>query len=127
MATTTPNLGLVLPDGTENVSRQVINNNNSIIDANVGDKIIAPSVAFEIPQNTGDSATYTMSGITANHILMSWNFSVSAENSPPVDLQWETFEGYFTITNLDGTTDETIRPVFAIAMPRLATEQGEGE
>lgn len=37
MATQTPNLGLTLPIGTENVSRQVINDNNTIIDTAVGD------------------------------------------------------------------------------------------
>ena len=36
MATYTPNLNLTLPAGTENVSRQVINDNNSAIDTAVG-------------------------------------------------------------------------------------------
>src|SRR5690349_18308381 len=33
MSTTTPNYGLVLPDGSENVSRTVINNNMTAIDS----------------------------------------------------------------------------------------------
>ena len=36
MATTTPNLGLVLPVGSENVSRLIINGNNSAIDTAYG-------------------------------------------------------------------------------------------
>lgn len=123
MATTTPNLGLVLPSGTENVSRQVINNNNTIIDSVVGCKVLTPSVSFELPQSAGDSVTYTMDGITSSHILISWNFSVSKENFPPVDLQWETGQDTFTITNLEGSTTESIRPVFAIPIQKLATIQ----
>ena len=36
MATTTPNVGLTKPIGTENVSRQVINDNYDIIDSEFG-------------------------------------------------------------------------------------------
>lgn len=36
MATTTPNIGLTLPIGTENVSRQIINDNNTKIDTAIG-------------------------------------------------------------------------------------------
>ena len=36
MATTTTNLGLILPIGTENVSRQIINNNMQAIDDKFG-------------------------------------------------------------------------------------------
>ena len=36
MATTTPNIGLTLPDGTENINRSVINGNNTLIDTAVG-------------------------------------------------------------------------------------------
>lgn len=36
MATTTTNLGLVLPVGSENVSRQIINENNTKIDTAIG-------------------------------------------------------------------------------------------
>lgn len=37
MATTTPNLGLTLPAGTEKVSRTTMNANNTVIDSAVGD------------------------------------------------------------------------------------------
>lgn len=36
MATTTPNIGLTLPDGTENINRSIINGNNTLIDTAVG-------------------------------------------------------------------------------------------
>ena len=35
MATQSPNLGLTLPIGSENVSRQIINDNNLIIDGTI--------------------------------------------------------------------------------------------
>ena len=41
MATNTPNLNLVLPVGTENVSRQIINDNNTKIDIAVGNNASA--------------------------------------------------------------------------------------
>lgn len=37
MATTTPNLGLTLPAGTERVSRTTVNANNTLIDAAIGE------------------------------------------------------------------------------------------
>ena len=43
MASYTPNLNLILPVGTEKVSRQIINSNNGIIDSAVGN-IVAPTV-----------------------------------------------------------------------------------
>lgn len=36
MASTTPNIGLTLPTGAEKVSRQIINDNNTIIDGKMG-------------------------------------------------------------------------------------------
>ncbi len=36
MASTTPNIGLTLPTGSENVSRQIINENNTKIDTAIG-------------------------------------------------------------------------------------------
>lgn len=73
--------------------------------------ILQPSSAFPIPST---SVTKTMSGITASHVLVAWNFSSSAENSPPCDLTWSTASGSFTITKTSGTTSESIQPVFAL-------------
>ena len=67
--------------------------------------------AFTIP-SSGSSISKNLNGLTADHELLRWNFSSSAENSPPVDLTWTTYSGYFTITNNGGTTSETIRPTF---------------
>ena len=75
--------------------------------------VIAVAAAFSIPAS-GSSVSYDMTGMTASHQLVRWNFSTSAENSPPVDLTWATYDGYFTISNTSGTTSETIQPVFAI-------------
>ena len=74
---------------------------------------LTPSAAFSIP-TAGNSVSYSMAGITANHILTHWNFSSSAENAPPVDLSWTTANGSFAITNNGGATSETIRPVFEL-------------
>jgi hypothetical protein len=62
-----------------------------------------------------------MDGLTVNHELIRWNFSSSAENSPPASLSWATYAGYFTITNTAGTTDETIKPVFGIPVGKTIT------
>ena len=85
-----------------------------------GSEIISPSAAFAIPAS-GASVSYDMDGLTADHELVRWNFSVSAENTPPVNLTWTTFDGYFTITNTGGTTSESIKPVFALPVAVAAT------
>lgn len=73
--------------------------------------ILQPSSSFPIPST---SVTKSMSGMTANHVLIAWNFSSSFENSPPCNLSWSTANGSFTITKLGGTTSESIQPVFAL-------------
>lgn len=78
-----------------------------------GKLVVSPSTAFAIPAS-GASVSYDLDGITADFELVRWNFSTSAENQPPVDLQWDTYDGYFTITNTSGTTSESIRPVFVL-------------
>lgn len=81
--------------------------------AAIGGLQLTPSTAFSIPSE-GNSVSYSMAGLTANHILTHWNFSSSAENAPPADLSWTTANGSFTITNNGGTTSETIKPVFEL-------------
>ena len=83
-------------------------------------KPIMPSTAFAIPAS-GSSVSYNMEGITADHRIILWQFSVSAENSPPASLSWTTYAGYFTITNNGGTTSESIQPVFAIPNSKAIT------
>lgn len=86
--------------------------------------VLTPSSAFSIP-SSGDSVTYNMTGITSGHQLVRWNFSSSAENNPPASLTWSTTDGRFTITNVGGTTDETIQPVFVKATSVAITEYTE--
>ena len=77
------------------------------------DTILATSTAFPIPAS-GSSVSYSMAGLTAEHQLVRWNFSASAENAPPADLTCTTYAGYFTVTNTGGTTSESMQPVFAL-------------
>ena len=81
---------------------------------------IGVASAFAIP-SSGASVSYNLAGITAEHELVRWNFSTSAENEPPADLRWTTYAGYFTITNNGGTTSESMRPVFAVPTKKAAT------
>ena len=82
--------------------------------------LITVSSAISIP-SSGSSATYSISGITADYQLVAWNFSTSAENYPPADLTWTTGNGTFTVQNTSGTTSETIKPVFGIPVAKTAT------
>jgi hypothetical protein len=75
--------------------------------------ILMPSSSIPIPAS-GSSASYDMTELTAEHQLVRWNFSSSAENAPPANLTWTTNEGYFTIANTGGTTSESMQPVFAL-------------
>ena len=82
--------------------------------------IITVSSAFAIPAS-GSSVTKNVSGITADHVLILWNFSTSAENNSPANLSWTTANGSFTISNTGGTTSESITPVFALPTAKTAT------
>ena len=69
MSSVTPNIGLVLPDGGENISRQVINDNYTKIDtafANVGNSTMR-EVPFNIPTSawTLSDGVYTAEFTTA--------------------------------------------------------------
>jgi hypothetical protein len=75
--------------------------------------ILHATSALPIP-SAGSTSTEYISGLTSDHQLVRWNFSSSPENAPPADLEWETFDGYFTITNNGGTTSESITPVFIL-------------
>lgn len=81
--------------------------------AAIGGQQLTPSTALSIPSE-GNSVSYSMDGLTANHILTQWNFSTSAENAPPADLSWTTANGSFTITNNGGSTSETMKPIFEL-------------
>ena len=78
-----------------------------------GSNILTPSSSIPIPAS-GSSASYNLTGLTSDHEVMRWNFSSSAENVPPANLNISVYNGYFTVTNDGGTTSESIRPVFAL-------------
>lgn len=83
-----------------------------VLNDKIVNEILTPSASISIPAS-GNSVSRNMEGLTPWHQLVRWNFSSSAENSPPVNLTWTTYDGYFTITNNGGSTTESIRPVFA--------------
>lgn len=67
------------------------------------------------PQTT--QQTYSLTGLTADHELIRWNFVDSgtdvAENAPPCDLTWTTGANQWTLIGGSSTT-VTCQPVFAI-------------
>lgn len=67
------------------------------------------------PQTT--QQTYSLTGLTADHELIRWNFVDSgtdvAENAPPCDLTWTTGTNQWTLIGGSSTT-VTCQPVFAI-------------
>ncbi len=85
--------------------------------AQLASLVLKTASAFALPAS-GSSVSKDMSGLTADHELIRWNFydngAIVPENQPPADLTWTTYAGYFTITNNKGTTTATIQPVFAI-------------
>ncbi len=76
-------------------------------------RILQAASAVSIP-SVGNTVTVNITGLTDDHQLVCWNFSDSPENAPPADLEWETWDGYFTVTNHGGTTSESITPVFIL-------------
>lgn len=87
------------------------------VDALEADAVIKVTLANNAPipiPAASEAVRYDVTGMTAAHEVVRWNFSSSAENSPPCDLTITTYDGYFTITNTSGTTSESIKPVFAV-------------
>lgn len=71
------------------------------------------TIAASIPiPSEGSSATYSVNGLTSNHVVAFWGFSGSGENNPPCDLVITTTQNSFTVTNNRGITSESIKPVF---------------
>ena len=80
MSSVTPNIGLILPDGSENVSRQVINENYTKIDtafANVGN-----STMREVPFNIPTSAWTLSSGVYTAEFTTAYVTASSKEIGP---------------------------------------------
>lgn len=94
------------------------------LEAEIIGKLMTPTAAFSIPA-ASTSVSYDMPGITVDHELLKWNFSASAENNPPCNITWTTYDGYFTIANTGGTTSESIKPVFGIPAAVEISEHSE--
>lgn len=111
--TETTNLNLKKIDGSDNWRTIFLDHNESmeILDSTISNKVIMPSSPISIPLN---SQYYDLEGITANHVVFKWQFSQSAENTPPCNLTIETFDGYFRLDNDGGSTNETVQPIFII-------------
>lgn len=88
----------------------------------VKNRVLTPSAAIMIPDS---SASYNLPGLTANHVVVAWRFSSSAENSPPCNLTVTTYDGYFTVVKSNGTTTETFQPVFAVPLEVTAMTHSE--
>lgn len=118
--TQTTNLGLKKVDGTDNWRTIFAAHNDSMEAAErvVSRKVIMPSSPIGIPAS--DTVFYNMEGITIDHVVDKWQFSVSAENNPPCDITVITYDGYFSITT-SGSASETIQPIFIIPTTSAAT------
>jgi len=81
--------------------------------------VIQPNSRITVP--TGSTGvTKSLSGLTANHVLIKWNFytaasggSVIAENNAPEDMEWSTTANSFTIKN-NGSSTVYCQPIFAL-------------
>lgn len=81
--------------------------------------VIQPNSIITVP--TGSTGvTKSLSGLTANHALVKWNFytaasggSVIAENNAPEDMEWSTTANSFTIKN-NGSSTVYCQPIFAL-------------
>jgi len=109
----TTNIGLNKVEGTDNWRTIFADYNQSmdIIEQVLSRKVIVPSTPIPIPSGT---VFYNLEGLTINHVVDKWQFSSSAENHPPCDLTITTYDGYFSVTNSNGSTTETICPVFVV-------------
>lgn len=97
-AVTTPKLA----DGAVTVAK---------LDSAITNSILTPAAAVSIPAE-GQSAVYTLAGLTASHVVAFWGFTASSENDPPVSLDVTTAANTFTVINHRGTTSESFKPVF---------------
>jgi hypothetical protein len=70
--------------------------------------------SIPIPATGSGAVRYDVAGMTADYEVIRWNFSSSAENNPPCDLTVITYDGYFTVQNTGGSTNESFNPVFAV-------------
>lgn len=109
----------VSPDGSGNVT--ITAGDIALSGSTMIDEIVLTTTStIPIPAE-GSSSSYSLNGITADHVVVRWGFSTSAENAPPCDLTITTYAGSFTVSNTSGSTSESIKPVFAIPIAVAAT------
>ena len=97
-AVTTPKIA----DGAVTVSK---------LDSAITNSILTPTAPVSIPAE-GQSAVYTLEGLTVSHVVAFWGFSASAEDDAPVSLDVTPAANSFTVTNNRGNTSESFKPVF---------------
>lgn len=74
--------------------------------------VIISTNAVPIP-NEGASADYTLTGLTEDHVVIFWGFSLSPENNPPCDITITTRANGFTVSTTSGNSTESLKPIFA--------------
>lgn len=77
MSSQTPNIGLTLPTGSENVSRQIINENNTKIDTAIGGKAGQELLGYKENGNTASQAIADGSFVVWKGDLYKANGSIS--------------------------------------------------
>lgn len=102
MSSVTPNIGLILPDGSENVSRQVINDNMSKVDAEVGMERgnIAANYSTSSAYNVGDLCIYQGNLYRCNTAIVSGE-EWTAAHWTQVNIAGELDSQKQAIANLD--------------------------
>ena len=91
MATQTTNIGLTKPDGTDNVSRQVINDNYDAIDTAINNRKIIQEKSFTVepPSVTGSSFDDTPTGSRFGHRTIRYDDIVgSSERYRIIGVYW---------------------------------------
>ena len=128
MATATPNIGLTLPVGTENVSRQLINGNWSLIDTEFGKRkeikrgtftLNIPSAAqavmttiAHISQNVGTNIT-----IVGTEIYNSGNISDLKHFSIGTNVLFNSFSGeVWLVVDVRKASNTSATPQMAVTM-----------
>jgi len=91
-----------------------VNNLGTAVENKVIRVTLSGGAGIPIPAAGAAAVQYNVSGLTADHVVIAWGFSNSADNSPPCDLTVNTYAGYFTVANSNGTTSESFTPTFAV-------------
>ena len=103
------------PDQSKNSdgTSKLVDAANSLNDA-IAKLVLEATSAVTLNSTSGNwSSGIALTGLTAKHELVRWNFSSSAENNPPVNIEWKTEAGYWYYKTTTAST-ETIKPVFAL-------------